>query len=168
MIIIITIIIYIIIIGNKSYKYLNNNTKIEIIFALIPGIILILIGVPSIKLLYMNENKSKITLEIKGRQWFWNYIYKDYNIEIDAYTKEEGILRLLKTDNYIVLPTLIPIRLLITSDDVIHSFTIPNIGIKLDTNPGRINTTTFILLKEGLYFGQCSELCGSLRAASNY
>lgn len=168
LIIIITLVITYVIIrltkrrGIISIENRNHSTLIEIIWTIIPGLILIIIGIPSIKLLYGEEEIPEITIKIKGIQWYWNYEIEGKTI--DSYTidtTEEGQLRLLEVDKRIKIPILTPVRLLITGEDVIHSYAIPSLGIKTDSIPGRINSTTVTILKEGTYYGQCSELCGA-------
>lgn len=152
-----------------SIKYYNNSTWIELVWTLIPAVILYIIAIPSFKLLYNIDEilKPVITLKIKGLQWYWNYSIRDSEKEInfDSYTKsvadlEKGELRLLDVDNTVKLPILRSIRLLVTADDVIHSFALPAMGIKIDSIPGRLNQGMIFILKEGKYYGQCSELCG--------
>jgi cytochrome c oxidase subunit 2 len=165
---------------NSKYNYLNrikffnhNQTRIlEFIWTIIPAFILIIIAIPSFKLLYSLENEDwitpNLTIKITGYQWYWNYELSDIkniNINFDSYTKMDddlsfGDFRLLDVDNLLYLPIHTPIRLLITSQDVIHSFFIPSFGIKLDAIPGRINSTSLYILREGLFTGQCAELCG--------
>ena len=137
---------------------------------LFPAFILIIIAIPSFKLLYALDEiiTPEITVKIKGAQWYWNYEISDIeniNINFDSYTLtlddlEEGQFRLLDVDNRLILPILTPIRLLITAEDVIHSFTIPSFGIKTDAVPGRLNHSSLFILREGVFYGQCSELCG--------
>jgi cytochrome c oxidase subunit 2 len=176
LIIIITIVSYFIIIriisnrGNINIKYLNHSIIIEFIWTIFPAIILIIIAIPSFKLLYALDEiiSPEITIKIKGAQWYWNYEISDIennNINFDSYTLtlddlEEGQFRLLDVDNRLILPILTPIRLLITAEDVIHSFTIPSFGLKTDAVPGRLNSSSLFLLREGVFYGQCSELCG--------
>lgn len=151
---------------NKIYwPNIKHHTLIELIWTIIPGIILICIGIPSLQLLYFMDEVyiPDITLKIKGVQWYWTYSISDNytNISFDSYPIEEsGKYRLLEVDNRIVLPVYSDIRFLITAEDVIHSWTIPSLGIKLDAIPGRINQSVLFLLREGTYYGQCSELCG--------
>ncbi len=167
--------------GSNWVRYLNHSHMIELIWTLIPAIILVIIAIPSFKLLYSLEAddlmKPCVTLKITGNQWFWNYeisdilvkndgIYDNININFDSYTKGEsdlelGELRLLDVDNRVLLPINTPIRLLITAQDVIHSFAVPSFGLKMDAVPGRINHSSIYILKPGVYYGQCSELCGS-------
>ena len=112
--------------------------------------------------------KPLITLKVQGNQWYWTYNIVDtigLNIEFTSYPKPTedlklGELRLLEVDNRVVLPILIPIRVLITASDVMHAWAIPSLGIKIDAIPGRINHGLIYILREGLYYGQCSELCG--------
>lgn len=168
--------------GIERVRYINHSHILELIWTLIPAFILVLIAIPSFKLLYSLEAddliKPCVTLKITGNQWFWNYeisdilinqnngLYDNFNINFDSYTKSEsdlvsGELRLLDVDNRVLLPINTPIRLLITSQDVIHSFAVPSFGIKMDAVPGRINHASLFILKPGVYYGQCSELCGS-------
>lgn len=167
--------------SNNWIRYSNHSHLIELIWTLIPAIILVIIAIPSFKLLYSLEAddliKPCITLKITGNQWFWNYEisdilinnngnYDNFHINFDSYTKSlddllPGELRLLEVDNKVLLPINTPIRLLITGQDVIHSFAVPSFGIKTDAVPGRINHASLLILKPGIYYGQCSELCGS-------
>lgn len=146
-------------------KYFTSHSLLEIIWTITPGFILLSIGIPSLKLLYISDEiyKPSLTLKIKGSQWYWNYeIYQDF--AIDSYSKtnefEYGEIRLLDVDNILVLPINTMIRLLVTSDDVIHSFAIPSLGVKIDAIPGRLNQSNIYILRESLFYGQCSELCG--------
>lgn len=157
----------------NNIRYTNHSTMIEIIWTLIPALILLIIAIPSFKLLYSFEAeelvKPIVTVKITGNQWFWNYEISDIeglDINFDSYTKSDedlnpGELRLLDVDNRLVLPILTPIRLLITAQDVIHSFAIPSLGIKTDAIPGRINHASLFILRPSVYYGQCSELCGA-------
>lgn len=155
---------------NINSKDLNHSTIVEFIWTIIPAIILILIAIPSLKLMYSIDEvvKPLITLKVQGNQWYWTYNIVDtigLNIEFTSYPKPTedlkiGELRLLEVDNRVVLPILIPIRVLITASDVMHAWAIPSLGIKIDAIPGRINHGLIYILREGLYYGQCSELCG--------
>lgn len=145
-----------------------HNTQLEIIWTIIPALILILIAIPTFKLLYYIDDvlKPLVTLKIIGNQWFWNYEINDtlgINVDFSSYPLsevKEGQLRLLETDQRVLLPILTPIRLLFTSNDVMHSWAIPSLGIKMDCIPGRINHHSLYILRKGTYYGQCSELCG--------
>nr|QNO35879.1 cytochrome c oxidase subunit II [Hormaphis betulae] len=151
-------------------KFINikimENQMIELIWTTIPPIILIFIAMPSLHLLYlMHEIKSPImTIKIFGHQWFWSYEYSDFNnIEFESYminnlNKEN--FRLIEVDNKTIMPFKFNIRLLISSSDVIHSWTIPSLPIKMDAIPGRMNQINLFMNRPGLYFGQCSEICG--------
>lgn len=159
-----------------------HNTTIEIIWTLVPVLILIAIAVPSIKLLaaqFKPAPKDAITLKAIGNQWFWSYEYPDNGgIQLTAnMLKEQAQVgkgerfrtdadgpRLLAVDQRVVLPVGVPIRLVTTAQDVIHSWAVPAFWIKLDAVPGKLNETSFIIEKPGLYFGQCSELCGARHA----
>jgi cytochrome c oxidase subunit II len=147
----------------------SHNTLIEILWTVVPVIILIVIAVPSFKLLYFGDRieKADMTLKAVGYQWYWGYEYVDEGeLEFEAVLVEEeelkeGQPRLLATDNNIVLPINTNIRLLVTAEDVLHSWAMPAFGVKLDAVPGRINETWMRIEKEGMYYGQCSELCGA-------
>nr|ASU53158.1 cytochrome oxidase subunit II [Periphyllus sp. ZMIOZ 18633] len=155
------------IIKNKFINIkISENQMIELIWTSIPPIILIFIALPSLHLLYlMDEIKSPImTIKIFGHQWFWSYEYSDFmNIEFESYminSMEKQNFRLIEVDNKTILPYNFNIRLLISSDDVIHSWTIPSLGIKIDAIPGRMNQINLFMNRPGMYFGQCSEICG--------
>lgn len=172
-IIIITIIIlYIIItliINKFNNKLILQNQIIEIIWTIIPIIILIFIAIPSLKILYLTDEIINPSLTIKtiGHQWYWRYEYSDFkNIEFNSFINLyqnntiNNKFRLLDVDNNIIIPINNQIRILISSTDVIHSWTVPSIGIKIDSIPGRINQTSIFSNRPGLIFGQCSEICG--------
>nr|YP_006234158.1 cytochrome c oxidase subunit II [Paratemnoides elongatus]AEX37716.1 cytochrome c oxidase subunit 2 [Paratemnoides elongatus] len=148
-----------------DYLTLGFNT-LELLWALVPILILIIIAIPSLWILYLlDEDSSPImTIKIIGSQWFWTYEYPDFNnITFDSYMKSwenKWDFRLLDVDNRLILPTQAKIRLLITANDVIHAWTIPSLGVKVDAVPGRLNQTFLFMDKLGLYFGQCSEICG--------
>jgi len=152
-------------------KNLNHSTTLEIIWTTLPAIILVLIAIPSFKLLYSLDAPvtPAVTLKAKGNQWFWSYEISDIeglDVSFDSYTKSDddllpGELRLLDVDNRVLLPVQTPIRLLITGEDVIHSFAVPSLGLKLDGIPGRLNHTPLYILRPGVFYGQCSELCGT-------
>nr|QHN89263.1 cytochrome c oxidase subunit II [Aphis aurantii]WCJ52977.1 cytochrome c oxidase subunit 2 [Aphis aurantii] len=145
---------------------ISENQMIEFIWTATPPIILIFIAMPSLHLLYlMDEIKCPIlTIKIFGHQWFWSYEYSDFsNIEFEAYMMNElnkNNFRLIEVDNKTILPFKFNIRLLISSDDVIHSWTIPSLAIKIDAIPGRMNQINLFMNRPGIYFGQCSEICG--------
>ena len=150
----------------------THNTVIEILWTVIPVILLIIIAIPSFRLLYVSETIPKADLTIKaiGNQWYWTYEYPDYeDIVFDANMLLENELsdpklRLLETDTQIVVPVNKVVKLQITSADVLHAWTIPAFGVKMDAVPGRLNETWFKANKEGIYYGQCSELCGPKHA----
>nr|UJG45230.1 cytochrome c oxidase subunit II [Odontocerum albicorne] len=155
---------------NKIYdRLLLQEQLIEIIWTVAPLIILIFIALPSLKLLYLLDeiNKPTLTLKTIGHQWYWSYEYSDFKkINFDSYMIPSNDLkpnnfRLIEVDNHIILPFKTQIRMLVTSMDVIHSWTIPNLGIKTDATPGRLNQINFFIERPGLFFGQCSEICGT-------
>nr|YP_010414751.1 cytochrome c oxidase subunit II [Hybos grossipes]URT60151.1 cytochrome c oxidase subunit 2 [Hybos grossipes] len=155
--------------NNFSNRYLLHGQTIEIIWTILPAIILLFIALPSLRLLYLLDeiNEPMITLKTIGHQWYWSYEYSDFlNIEFDSYmipTNELNNMnfRLLDVDNRIMLPMNSQIRILITAADVIHSWTVPALGVKVDGTPGRLNQTNFLINRPGLFFGQCSEICGA-------
>nr|YP_009048669.1 cytochrome c oxidase subunit II [Anourosorex squamipes]AHZ18287.1 cytochrome c oxidase subunit II [Anourosorex squamipes] len=142
---------------------------VETIWTILPAIILVLIALPSLRILYMMDEINNPTLTVKtvGHQWYWSYEYTDYDeLNFDSYmipTSElkPGDLRLLEVDNRAVLPMEMTIRMLVTSEDVLHSWAVPSLGLKTDAIPGRLNQTTLLATRPGLYYGQCSEICGS-------
>nr|YP_010700065.1 cytochrome c oxidase subunit II [Setora sinensis]WCH63211.1 cytochrome c oxidase subunit 2 [Setora sinensis] len=148
-------------------RFLLEGQYIELIWTILPAITLIFIAFPSLRLLYLLDeiNNPLITLKSIGHQWYWSYEYSDFkNIQFDSYmiqSKELNNFRLLDVDNRIILPMNNQIRILITATDVIHSWTIPSLGVKVDANPGRLNQSNFFINRPGLFFGQCSEICGT-------
>lgn len=145
----------------------THNTMIEVIWTVIPALILVVVAIPTFKLLYyMNsEPEADMTLKVIGHQWYWEYEYPEQGIRFDSYLVEEkdlkpGQPRLLDVDNHIVVPVDTTVRVLITAADVIHAFAMPAFGIKTDAVPGHLNQTWFRAEKTGTYRGQCSELCG--------
>ena len=146
----------------------SHNTFIEILWTVIPCLILIVIAVPSFRLLYKQDviPKADVTIKATGYQWYWGYEYPDQNIAFEANMVETKNLkpnqpRLLETDNHVVVPVNKVVKVLITANDVLHAWAVPSFGVKRDAVPGRINETWFKAEKEGVYYGQCSELCGS-------
>jgi len=152
---------------NKVPSKTAHNTTIEVVWTLVPVLILIVIAFPSFKLLYMMDVTPKADLTIKaiGNQWYWTYEYPDQDIRFDSNMVPEdklkpGQLRLFEVDNRVVVPTHTNIRLITTSTDVVHSWAVPAFGVKKDSVPGRLNETWFHVKQPGIYYGQCSELCG--------
>nr|ARH54639.1 cytochrome c oxidase subunit 2 [Schizotus pectinicornis] len=150
-------------------RYLLEGQLIELIWTILPAITLIFIALPSLKLIYILDETNNPSISIKtiGHQWYWSYEYSDFkNIEFDSYMiplNEMNLynFRLLDVDNRIIIPFKTQIRMLITASDVIHSWTIPSLGVKVDATPGRLNQINFISNRSGLFFGQCSEICGA-------
>nr|YP_010308073.1 cytochrome c oxidase subunit II [Crambus perlellus]ULU28320.1 cytochrome c oxidase subunit 2 [Crambus perlellus] len=171
--IMITILVSYLMLNLLFNKYINRflleNQMIELIWTIIPAMTLIFIAFPSLRLLYLLDelNNPLITLKSIGHQWYWSYEYSDFNnIEFDSYMISSNDLkknnfRLLDVDNRIILPMNNQIRIMVTATDVIHSWTIPSLGVKIDANPGRLNQTNFFINRPGIYYGQCSEICGA-------
>lgn len=155
------------------HKYLTHGTVIEIVWTILPAFVLIAIAFPSFQLLYLMDEviDPAITIKAIGHQWYWSYEYSDYSndkgefISFDSYMipsdeLNSGDLRLLEVDNQVVLPINTHIRVVLTGADVLHSWAVPSLGIKMDCVPGRLNQTSMIIKREGVYYGQCSEICG--------
>ncbi len=146
----------------------THNTLLEVAWTVVPILVLVSIAVPSIRFLYFADKttEAEMTLKVIGNQWYWSYEYPDHDdlafdsILIEEEDLEPGQPRLLSVDNPVVLPVNTKIRFLLTSNDVIHNWAMPSLAIKLDTTPGRTNETWTEILKEGDYYGMCSELCG--------
>lgn len=162
--------------NNKSkiiHKYLNHGTLIELIWTITPALILIAIAFPSFRLLYLLDEVTSptITIKVTGHQWYWSYEYSDYvtesgeSIEFDSYMIPEsdlelGQFRLLDVDQRLIIPVDTHIRLIVTAADVLHDYAVPSLGIKIDAVPGRLNQTSMFADREGVFYGQCSEICG--------
>nr|YP_009470624.1 cytochrome c oxidase subunit II [Mycopsylla proxima]AVF97059.1 cytochrome c oxidase subunit II [Mycopsylla proxima] len=149
--------------NNFFSNMILENQKIEIIWTILPTLILTFIAIPSLHLLYTMDElmNPMITIKIIAHQWFWSYEYNDFNkIEFESYMNPSSIMRFLEVDNSTPIPINCQIRFIITSLDVIHSWTIPSLGIKMDATPGRLNQISMISNKSGSFFGQCSEICG--------
>nr|AAF98026.1 cytochrome c oxidase II [Hylephila phyleus] len=149
-------------------RFLLEQQMIEMIWTILPAIILIFIAFPSLRLLYLLDelNNPLITLKSIGHQWYWSYEYSDFsNIEFDSYmiqsSEKIDNFRLLDVDNRVIIPMNNQIRILVTATDVIHSWTVPSLGVKVDANPGRLNQTNFFINRPGIFYGQCSEICGA-------
>nr|YP_010946585.1 cytochrome c oxidase subunit II [Margattea multipunctata]WGO57303.1 cytochrome c oxidase subunit II [Margattea multipunctata] len=150
-------------------RFLLEGQLIEVAWTIAPAIILIFIALPSLRLLYLMDeiNKPIMTLKTIGHQWYWSYEYSDFSkIEFDSYMTPQNELmtkefRLLDVDNRATLPMNTFIRIIITAADVLHSWTIPSLGIKADATPGRLNQTSFFINRSGVFYGQCSEICGA-------
>ena len=155
----------------------THSTPLEIIWTIVPAIVLLVISIPSFALLYSIDEMidPSVTLKIIGHQWYWSYEYSDFKIfeesslkqgiEFDSYMipideLKLGNLRLLEVDNRVILPTNTHVRVLVTAADVLHSWAVPSFGLKVDACPGRLNQTSLFIKRSGTYFGQCSEICG--------
>lgn len=158
---------------NEKPSTVVHGTTIEVIWTLIPAVLLMVIAVPSFALLYSVDEivDPSITLKVIGHQWYWSYEYSDYLSENDEYINfdsyivpddelNKGDLRLLEVDNRVILPVNTHIRAIITSADVLHSWTVPSFGLKLDACPGRLNEGSLFIKRQGVFYGQCSEICG--------
>jgi cytochrome c oxidase subunit 2 len=160
--------------ANPTPSKTTHNTFIEIVWTLVPVLILVAIAIPSISLLaaqYKPAGKDAVTIKVIGHQWYWSYQYPDHgdfeivsNMLTDADAAKRGEPRLLAVDNRLIIPVGTEIKAIVTSEDVIHSFAVPAFWTKMDAVPGRLNEVTFTVEKEGVYYGQCSELCGARHA----
>jgi cytochrome c oxidase subunit 2 len=161
--------------NSKTAAKFSHSNILEILWTVIPAFSLVFIAVPSFSLLYSLDELSDplVTIKIIGHQWYWTYEYSDYlkntensmAINFDSYMINVneltlGSFRLLEVDNRVVLPIKTHIRLLVTSSDVLHSWSIPSFGIKIDATPGRLSQVSLFIKREGVYYGQCSEICG--------
>lgn len=167
-----TLVLYIIVsmVSTKlTNKYILDSQEIEIVWTILPAVILILIALPSLRILYLIDeiNDPHLTIKAMGHQWYWSYEYTDYeDLGFDSYmvpTQDlvPGQFRLLETDHRIVVPIESPIRVLVSAEDVLHSWAVPALGVKIDAVPGRLNQTAFIVSRPGVFYGQCSEICGA-------
>nr|YP_004021500.1 cytochrome c oxidase subunit II [Micropterus salmoides salmoides]ADP01841.1 cytochrome c oxidase subunit II [Micropterus salmoides salmoides] len=167
-----TLVLYIIVaMGSTKLtnKYILDSQEIEIIWTILPAIILILIALPSLRILYLMDeiNDPHLTIKGMGHQWYWSYEYTDYeDLGFDSYmipTQDlaPGQFRLLEADHRMVVPVESPIRVLVSAEDVLHSWAVPALGVKMDAVPGRLNQTAFIASRPGVFYGQCSEICGA-------
>nr|YP_010400270.1 cytochrome c oxidase subunit II [Tenguella musiva]UQS75969.1 cytochrome c oxidase subunit 2 [Tenguella musiva] len=155
--------------NNYTCRSLVEGQEIETIWTIVPAVILVFLALPSLRLLYLLDEVGNCSLSVKsiGHQWYWSYEYSDFpSIEFDSYmvpTNEldPGDFRLLEVDHRMVLPTQTDIRVLVTSADVIHSWTVPSLGVKVDAVPGRLNQLGFFIKYPGVFYGQCSEICGA-------
>nr|YP_009351393.1 cytochrome c oxidase subunit II [Inquilinitermes inquilinus]AQP29468.1 cytochrome c oxidase subunit 2 [Inquilinitermes inquilinus]ATE51023.1 cytochrome oxidase subunit II [Inquilinitermes inquilinus] len=172
MLMIITAVFYtmISIIQNKqTSRFILEGQMIETMWTIAPAIILVFIAIPSLRLLYLMDeiHSPAMTLKTVGHQWYWSYEYSDFTkLEFDSYMVQQedqlpNTFRLLDTDNRIVLPMNSPVRLIVTAADVLHSWTVPSLGVKTDATPGRLNQVSFSINRPGLLYGQCSEICGA-------
>nr|AJO61893.1 cytochrome c oxidase subunit II [Whitmania acranulata]WDA96197.1 cytochrome c oxidase subunit II [Whitmania acranulata] len=171
MILVLSVIGYVLILlmsGVYTDRYILEAQEVETIWTIIPAVILIMMAVPSIQILYMVDEvvDPKLTIKVIGHQWYWSYQYGDFpHISFDSYMLPIDELdvydyRLLEVDNRLVLPMKQEIRMVVTSADVIHSWAVPSLGVKLDAIPGRLNQVSMYMMKPGVYYGQCSEICG--------
>lgn len=161
--------LYVIISNQFTNRYLIEAQQIETIWTILPAIILLFLALPSLRILYLTDETSnpRITIKSIGHQWYWRYEYTDFlDVDIDSYIiptsdLSQGEFRLLEVDNRVVLPIQIEIRILVTGADVIHAWTVPALGVKVDAVPGRLNQLRFTINQPGVFYGQCSEICGA-------
>nr|YP_010222500.1 cytochrome c oxidase subunit II [Brachyplatys subaeneus]UCC45911.1 cytochrome c oxidase subunit II [Brachyplatys subaeneus] len=171
--IMITVMVAYIMTSSMINKLINRNLmegqNIELIWTILPAITLMFIALPSLRLLYLTDEiyNPDMTFKVIGHQWYWSYEYSDFkSIEFDSYMKpskemNSSEFRLLDVDNRVILPMNSQIRVLITAADVLHSWAIPSLGVKIDAIPGRLNQGAININRPGLMFGQCSEICGA-------
>nr|YP_009704544.1 cytochrome c oxidase subunit II [Cynoglossus senegalensis]QCY72428.1 cytochrome c oxidase subunit II [Cynoglossus senegalensis] len=150
-------------------KLILDSQLIEIIWTILPAVVLTAIALPSLRILYLMDeiNDPHLTVKAIGHQWYWNYEYTDYKeLSFDSYmvpTQDlmPGQLRLLEVDHRMIVPSNSPVRVLVTAEDVLHSWAVPSLGVKMDAVPGRLNQTTLYANRTGVFYGQCSEICGA-------
>nr|AIS86040.1 cytochrome oxidase subunit II [Anaplecta lateralis] len=155
--------------NNNINRFMLEGQLVETAWTITPAIILIFIAIPSLRLLYLMDeiNSPTVTLKTIGHQWYWTYEYSDFiKTEMDSYMIPQNdltpeLFRLLDVDNRAVLPMNTFIRMIVTSEDVLHSWTIPSLGVKADATPGRLNQISFMFNRPGVFYGQCSEICGA-------
>ena len=155
--------------GSFRSRYLLECQEIEAVWTILPGVVLIFLALPSLRLLYLLDEVNDPALSIKavGHQWYWSYEYSDFiDLEFDSYMVsvgdlESGDYRLLEVDHRTVVPVGVDVRVLVTAADVLHSWTVPSLGVKADAVPGRLNQVRFFVSRPGVYYGQCSEICGA-------
>jgi cytochrome c oxidase subunit 2 len=154
---------------NPNPSRTSHNTLIEVLWTVIPVVILVGVAVPSLKLLYHGDviPKADMTIKAIGHQWYWSYNYPDHggfqfdSVMVPDNEIKPGMKRLLEVDNSVVVPVNATVRVQVTAEDVIHAWTVPAFGVKIDGYPGRLNEVWFKAEREGTYYGQCSELCGT-------
>nr|BAD02178.1 cytochrome c oxidase subunit II [Eurypharynx pelecanoides] len=167
-----TLVLYVItamVTAKVTNMFILDSQEIEIVWTILPAAILVLIALPSLRLLYLMDeiNNPHLTIKAIGHQWYWSYEYTDYEgLEFDSYMIPSqdlapGQFRLLEADHRMVIPLDSPVRMLITAEDVLHSWAVPALGLKMDAVPGRLNQMTLTAARPGVYYGQCSEICGA-------
>jgi cytochrome c oxidase subunit 2 len=150
-----------------------HASTLEVVWTIVPGLVLMVIAIPSFALLYAADElvDPAMTIKVVGHQWYWSYEYSDYetddgdSLNFDSYIVQEddlaiGSLRLLEVDNRVVVPTNTHVRVIVTAADVLHCWAVPSFGFKIDACPGRLNQSSIFVQREGVYYGQCSEICG--------
>ena len=161
---------FLVILTNRhTTRFLSNTDEIEVVWTILPAFILLFLAFPSLRLLYLTDEARhpRVTLKAIGHQWYWSYEFSDFsNVEIDSYIIPQtdlnlGDYRLLEVDNRVTLPINLEIRVLVTAADVIHAWTVPALGVKVDAVPGRLNQLGFTINQPGVFYGQCSEICGA-------
>lgn len=165
------IIITILITSKRIYYKVIELQLIEFIWTLLPCVLLVMLGIPSLNLLYKSEgiayNASRLTIKVTGHQWYWEYDYSDFSsLTFDSFIipstdLSPGRVRFMEVDNRVVVPVETFVQFVVTAADVLHSWAVPRMGIKLDANPGRLNVVSTFITTCGLIFGQCSEICGA-------
>lgn len=171
-VIILIFVIYIVVctlINTFRVRSFTDRQTLEGVWTVLPAVVLLSVAFPSLHLLYLLDevNTPDLTLKVVGHQWYWRYEYSDFlDVDFDSYIIPTSDLpvngfRLLETDNHTVVPYITQVRVLVTAADVIHSWAVPSLGVKVDAVPGRLNQLSLICNRPGLYYGQCSEICGA-------
>ena len=157
------------VVGKFSGRFLLEYQEVEAIWTFLPGVVLVFLALPSLRLLYLLDeiNDRTITIKVIGHQWYWSYEYSDFlDVEYDSYMLgvddlESGDYRLLEVDHRTVVPYCVDVRVLVSAADVLHSWSVPSLGVKVDAVPGRLNQLRFYCSRSGVFYGQCSEICGA-------
>ena len=160
---------FVILIGSYICMDLMEGQEVETVWTILPAVVLVFLALPSLRLLYLLDevNDPCLTLKAIGHQWYWSYEYSDFlDLEFDSYMVptsdlEVGDYRLLEVDHRAVVPVSCTVRVLVTAADVLHSWTVPALGVKADAVPGRLNQLSFYVSRPGVFYGQCSEICGA-------
>lgn len=162
--ILISVLLFIgLVLGERRRFSFRRNWKLELRWIILPTLVSFLLILPTLQTLYLEEGEQErgVALKRTAHQWYWSYSYSPFEKEFDSFLKRGRRIRLLERDNIVVLPFNVPVKVSTTSEDVLHCWTLPSLGLKIDSNPGRLNTTVLYSFYPGKLFGQCREICGA-------